>query len=453
MRKLLTRTICFCLIGIFTLYGSLLGQERVQSRRTLLNENIATTDDPRRIPIPQAQQGPEGTLVLTGGRIFDGTGAVVRDGIIVIERNRIKEILPPGSTNWPRDAQVIDVAGKTILPGLIDLHTHITEIIPAIDYDPLHTLIAVERLRYYIESGVTSIRDLSSHGNIPFRLKELVSQNRIPGPRVFSAGQVITGTGGHSTEGRQTFSPLTDSERVADGPDEWRRAVREQFNKGADLIKITNIYSRDEVAAAIKEAHALGLKVAVDAGVHSWSSSWLTGIYYLEWTVEEGVDVVEKLAPRTDETISLMVEKGIESVPIVLNPSTIDQITGSKVSVMELFRKQRSAGIKMGIGLEGGAELLPNRYINELKRFVEGGYTIPEALVAATKTSAEILDMDDKLGTIESGKLADVIVIDGKPDIDLDDLANTDLVVRDGYIVVKDGQIFVPSHVPPGQEQ
>ena len=91
----------------------------------------------------------------------------------------------------------------------------------------------------------------------------------------------------------------------------------------------------------------------------------------------------------------------------------------------------------MGIGLEGGAELLPSRYINELKRFVEGGYTIPEALVAATKTSAEILDMDDKLGTIESGKLADVIVIDGKPDIDLDDLANTDLVVRDGYIVVK----------------
>ena len=107
----------------------------------------------------------------------------------------------------------------------------------------------------------------------------------------------------------------------------------------------------------------------------------------------------------------------------------------------------------MGIGLEGGAELLPDRYINELKRFVEGGYTISEALVAATKTSSEILDMDDKLGTLESGKLADVIVIDGKPDIDLDDLANTDLVIRNGYIVVKDGRIFVPLHVPPGQEQ
>ncbi len=443
MTKLLTRSILFSIVGILTLCDFALGQEKAQDRRTWLNENATTSDDPRRIPIPPDQQGPQGMLVLTGGRIFDGTGTAVRSGTIVIERNKIKEILPSGSTAWPGDAQVIDVSGKTIMPGLIDLHTHITEIIPRINYGPTHTLTAVERLRYYIQSGVTSIRDAASHGDIPFRLKEFVSQNRIPGPRVFAAGQAITSTGGHSTEGRQTFNPLVDSERTVDGPDDWRKAVREQFNKGADLIHIVSMFSREEIASAIEEAHALGIKVGVDAGVHSWSSSWITGMYYLEWAVEEGVDIVEKMAPRTEETIMLMAERGIESIPMILNPTNIDQITLSNVTVMNLFRRQRNVGIKMGIGLEGRPELLPSSYITELKYFVEGKYSIPEALVAATKTSAEILDMDDKLGTIEPGKLADIIVIDGKPDVNLDDLTKTDLVIRDGYVVVKDGQVYV----------
>lgn len=113
----------------------------------------------------------------------------------------------------------------------------------------------------------------------------------------------------------------------------------------------------------------------------------------------------------------------------------------------------RRAGIKMGIGLDVGRNIIsfPGLYIKELKYFVQGGYTIPEALVVATKTSAEILDMGDKLGTIERGKLADIVVIDGKPDVNLDDLANTDLVILDGYIVVKDGRIFVPRHISPDQ--
>ena len=247
-------------------------------------------------------------------------------------------------------------------------------------------------------------------------------------------------------------NPPAESERTVDGRDEWRKAVREQFNNGADLIHIVSMFSREEIAAAIEEAHALGMKVGVDTGVHSWNSSWITGLYYLEWAVETWIDVVEKMAPRTDETIRSMAEKEIASIPIIINPSTIDRITLSNVSVMDLFRKQKNTEIKMGIGLEGRAELLPKSYITELKYFVEGGYTISEAFVAATETSAEILDMGDKLGSIEPGKLADVVVINGKPDVNLDELANTDMVIRDGHIVVENGRIFVPSHVSSGQE-
>lgn len=166
------------------------------------------------------------------------------------------------------------------MPGLIDLHVHTTqgndlqsnapgftsvegEITVSSETD--RALIAAERLRYYIESGITSIRDVAAHGLIPFRLKEWVFRNRLVGPRVFPVGQLITGTGGHGAERKYFSSPFYAMIRIADGPDEWRKAVREQFNKGADAIKLASHFSREEIAAAVDEAHALGFKVCVDA--------------------------------------------------------------------------------------------------------------------------------------------------------------------------------------------
>ncbi len=248
-------------------------------------------------------------------------------------------------------------------------------------------------------------------------------------------------------------NPLVNAERTVDGPNEWRKAVREQYNKGADLISTTNVFSREEIATAVEEAHALGIKVSVDAGVHSWGSSWATGLYYLEWAVEAGVDVVEHMGARTDDTIRLMAKKGIASIPTIRQAETMDQVSAGE-TVLELLRRQRRAGISMGVGSdEGGTDGLPDSYITQLAYLVEAGYSVTDALVAATKTSAEILDMGDKLGTIEPGKLADVTVIDGNPDTDLDDLANVDLVIRDGYIVVMDGRVFVPRHVSTGVDR
>lgn len=428
-----------------------------QERWRFLSPSTQVSDDPRRVPVPPGPRGPAGTLVLRGGRIFDGTGAPAREGTLVIERNKILKILPASSTDWPADAQVIDVHGETVMPGLIDLHTHLTYSAPQDSEEVANspsdeTLRGSERLRYYIESGITSVRDVASNGEVPFRLQAWVSQNRIVGPRVFAAGQFITGIGGHADEGGLDNDPIHGAVREASGPDGWRDAVRTQFRRGADVIKIGSHFSVAEVTAAVQEAHDLGLKVTCDCET-----------FYIRRAVEAGVDMIEHPLPRTDETIRLMAEKGTEADP-TLTPymlifnleggyyySTSRRFTFSEEANFELVRKMKQAGIKLGIGTDLVTDwfrYLPGPYINEMKQFVKLGYTVPQVLAIATKTNAEMLDMGDKLGTLEAGKLADVTVIDGKPDVDLDDVAKVDLVIRDGYVQVKHGQIFVPRHVP-----
>jgi imidazolonepropionase-like amidohydrolase len=431
-------------------------QEKAQDRKKYLDPKTQVSDDPRRIVVKPGPRGPEGTLVLRNGRIFDGTGAPARAGTLVMERNKIVKILPANSTDWPKDAQVVDVSGKTILPGLIDLHTHLTYPLNEEDFgvamnDADATLRGVEKLRYFIESGITSVRDVGSKGDVPFRLKVWVAENRIPGPRVFPAGAFITGEGGHSTENTpDEVIGLMGATRLASGPDDWRQAVREQFHKGADVIKLGSHFSPEEVKAAVTEAHELGLKVTVDAET-----------FYIQRAVEAGADTIEHPLPRSEETIQLMAKKGVAADPTLIPyqiifeewggyfGSTSRRFTFSKDANLEMLKRLRRAGIRCGIGTDlilHWYRYMPGPYIRELKNFVEAGWSVPEALVAATKTNAEILDMDDRLGTLQSGKLADVLVVDGKPDENLDDLAKVDMVIRDGFRVVEGGRVAVTRH-------
>jgi len=431
-------------------------QEKAQDRRRFLDPQTPLSDDPRRTVMKPGPRGPEGTLVLRNGRIFDGTGGPAREGTLIIERNKVVKILPPGSSDWPKDASVIDASGKTILPGLIDLHTHLTyplnqEDIGVAMNDADATLRAVEKLRYFIESGITSVRDVGSMGDVPFRLKVWVAENRVPGPRVFPAGAFITGEGGHSTENTpDEIIGLMGATRLASGPDDWRQAVREQFHKGADVIKLGSHFSAEEVKAAVTEAHELGLKVTVDAET-----------FYIQRAVEAGADTIEHPLPRSEETIQLMAKKGVAADPTLIPyqiifeewggyfGSTSRRFTFSKEANLEMLKRLRKAGIKCGVGTDlilHWYRYMPGPYIRELKNLVEAGWSVPEALVAATKTNAEILDMDDRLGTLQPGKLADVLVVDGRPDENLDDLAKVDLVIRDGYRVVEGGHLGVPRH-------
>ena len=458
------RTTALVAVILLSVAWSATAQVPRTERRKWLDPKTTVTDDPRRVPVPAGSFGPQGTLVLRGGRIWDGTGAAARPGTIVMTRNHITAILPAASTDWPKEARVIDVTGKTVMPGLIDLHTHIDYRMPGNSDARAWSrsdgaLRGVERLRYYIESGITSLRDTGSDGETPFLLKEWLNEGRLVGPRIFAAGSVISGKGGHGAEVDIEGGRPLPASREASGPADWREAVREQFRKGADFIKVTSHYTDEEIKAAVDEAHDLGLKITADAET-----------FYIERAVRAGIDMIEHPLPRTDETIRLMAEKGVQSDPTLIPYSIIFRLNGgyfgstsrrftfSDSANFALVKKLKDAGVTLGIGTDlvfDWYQYLPWPYHEELRRFVKLGYSVPEVLGIATRVNAQMLDMGDKLGTLEVGKLADVLVVAGSPDQKLEDIANVDIVIRDGRIQVQGGQIVYPHHVttpPPGSE-
>ena len=447
IRRSLVATVLVAISGM-----PLLAQDRAVDRRRFLAPTSETTDDPRRVLVGRGPRGPDGSIVLTGGRLFDGTGAPAREMNLVIERNKITRVVAPGSTNWPAGARIIDVKGMTVMPGLIDLHTHLTDgqiatIPPALVDDMADGILrGIERMRFYIESGITTARDVASLDGI-FRLKAWVSDHRLTGPRIFAAGRFITGPGGHSAEGLGS-APDQGNFRIANGADDWRKAVREQFDRGADFIKVGSHFSRDEIKAAVEEAHALGLKVTCDCET-----------FYIDWAVDAGVDMIEHPLPRTDEVIQKMAAKGVASDPTLIPyiyifdddggyfGSTSRRFTFGKEANVDVLRRLKKAGVTLGVGTDLVTDWfrrLPAPYILELKNLVSVGLSIPEVLGIATKTNAMLLDMDDKLGTLEVGKLADVLVVRGNPDTNLDDLTRVEWVIRDGEVVVQGGTAVMP---------
>ena len=393
--------------------------------------------------------------MLRGGRVFDAVSRDTRPGSVVIEGNLIKAVLAPQVETWSADAQVIDITGKTVMPGLIDMHVHLTYPDPDTPIDEQASegsgvLRGERNLRYYIESGFTSVRDMNGVSKAPYLLAEWSDANAIPAPRVFTGGHIITGTGGHATERPVAANHGPEFAWEVDGPDAWRAAVRKTFKEGASVIKIASHFSADEVAAAVDEAHLLGLKVACDCET-----------IYTAMAVKAGVDTIEHPLPRTDGTIADMVAHKTGAIPTLqVYQNVFDQSGGyygstsrrfsmSGQANFDLFKKMKAAGVVMGVGTDtiGGAHrFVPTMYIAELKWFVKGGYSIPEALKAATITNAKLLDMDDKLGSLQPGKLADVIVVDGRPDENLDDLQKIDIVVKDGRLLVRAGQVVIPRH-------
>ncbi|HIK99006.1 MAG TPA: amidohydrolase family protein [Dehalococcoidia bacterium] len=434
--------------------------DQVNDRSAYYQPGTETTNDLRRVPMPPGFGDPAGAILVRNARLFDGTGVPARPATILIEGSRISKIVSSEQgLALPEDVQIIDADGKTVMPGLIDLHTHMTYLErPGLagpvseDSQSDAALRGVERMRYFVESGITSVRDVGSHGMAPFQLKLWQYLGRIPGPRMFVAGQLIVGAGGHGTESFtfHTAPEYPDSHVYeATGADEFRAAVRLQFKRGADLIKLASHFNAEEVKAVVDEAHMLGLRVTVDSET-----------IFTDMAVAAGVDCVEHPLPRSDATIRLMAKQGTCAI-VTLVPyqyildtggyffSTSRRFTLSNETMFAMARKMKDAGVKLGVGTDVFYALyksLPEPYIQELRNFVQLGFSPSEALVAATRTNSEILGMSDRLGTAEEGKLADLIIVDGRPDENLDDLRKIDIVLLNGTVVVQDGRIFIPRH-------
>lgn len=449
--------VCGCLMTC-----AAFAQSKPYDRSQYIKPGTVLSDDVRGTPVPPGLYAPSGSILIENARLFDGTGAPVRTVSILIERNIIKEIGP--SITAPEGARAIDAEGRTVMPGLIDLHTHLTYVDKFGEPPELTSesqadaaLRGAERLRIYAESGITSVRDTGSHGMAPFRLKDWVVKGRIAGPRIFAVGQVIVGEGGHGTEnfvmGRTAPEYDQSIAREAVGPDDWIKAVREQFKRGADAIKLASHYSPEEIKAAVDEAHRLGLPVTVDSET-----------IFTKMAVDAGVDSVEHPLPRSDETIKLMAEKDIASVLTIVPYQFIIKLAGGYFGstsrrftltediMFEQARKMKEAGVKLGVGTDlivDWVTYMPTPYMQELHNFERIGYSPSEALQAATRTNAEILGMGSRLGTIEVGKLADIIIVDGKPDEELNALENIETVIIGGRLIVHEARIVFPApHTP-----
>jgi len=436
----------------------LAGAERQHDLRQ--RPGTTTTDDPRRVPIPPRDRSKDPVLVMKGGTLIDGTGAdPVPDAVVVLQGNRIVEAGAASAVRVPDTThRVIDVTGSWILPGLIDLHIHFTQQ-RGDDFQLYRDSPAAAAIRgvllssQLIDGGITAVRDVGTLDDVALKIKEAAQRHMIDAPRVFWAGKLIGSRGGHGDEITETASgrprPIEGSgrHRVASGPGDWRLAVREQIRMGSDLIKLTAPFTKDEVAAAIDEAHMLGIRVTADAFGD-----------YVTWAAEAKIDAIEHPLAIPDAAIAAMAKNGTAFVPTMTafyNPTKIGypsahippgafyytmsrRFSMTHEDNMATLRKARAAGIKVGIGTDIPFEndrRYPSDYFQEIRFFKEAGYTNKEILTIATKGGGEILGIPDKLGTLEKGKLADLLVVGGDPLHDIENLRKTRLVIADGRVL------------------
>lgn len=419
-----------------------------------------TTDDGRRIPIPPIDRSREPILVLTGGTLIDGRGgAPIANAVVVTQGDRILAAGPAESTPVPANAaRTIDATGMFVMPGLIDLHIHFTQQrgpnMGAYSDSPAAAAIRGTALAsQLVDAGITAARDVGTMDDVALRIKEAVDRGIIRGPRVLWSGRIISSTSGHGDEvtstatGRQKPG-LGGASHGNNGPWEWRAAVREQIRVLADWIKLGAPGDQEEIAAAIDEAHSLGVPVAID----SYGK-------YTDWAIAAGVDTLEHPLDMSDQAVPLMKKHGTAFVPTIgafdnlleggyptagiptggfyhthSRRFVIDQGDHLK-RVREAFR----AGVPIGVGTDIPFEnevRYPDAYFRELDYLHQAGMSNADVLASATRVGATIMRMGDKLGTVEPGKIADLLVVGANPLADLKNLRAVRYVVADGKVVV-----------------
>lgn len=382
--------------------------------------------------------------VLRNATLFDGTGAPPRAGVdVLLADGRIAAI---GGGASPRaDAEVVDLGGRWLMPGIIDCHVHLTfngdpdevsgaPTVPA----PILGWNASENARRTLEAGITTVRDLGARDAVNILLRNQIAAGKLPGPRVRAVGAAICMTGGHGWWiGRQ-----------ADGADEIRKAVREQLRAGADAIKLIATggvmtpgvdprspqLTEEELCAGVEEAH----KAFVRVGAHAQATAGIKN------AIRAGVDSIEHGIYLDDEAIALMKERGTFLVPTLVAPENIsrygiaagipaymvEKSDRAREAHRESFRKALRAGVRIAMGTDAGTPFNRHgRNAEEIALMVACGMSPTEALLAATRHAADLLDILADTGTIEPGKAADLLIVDDDPLMDIRILCTPEKIV------------------------
>jgi len=409
------------------------------------------------------------TIALKAARMFDGKSkALITNAVVIVEGDKI---IDAGSNlPIPQGAQVIDLGDATLSPGFMDAHTHLTadfsgnynqRRLQEVDLNVSEqAIIATTHARATIEAGFTTVRDLGSRfvGSKEFvdvALRNAINHGVVPGPRMLVATYGIGATGGHfdPTAGFRDmlFGREPDySEGIADGPDAIRKAVRFEIKNGADVIKAavsggvlsltdevdTPQFTPPEIAALVDETHRLRKKVAVHCH----------GDQAAKDAIEAGVDSIEHGSFLKPETLQLMKTKGTWLVPTLMAtewilgkldsypPALQAKAKAAGAARTEMFRNAVKLGLKIGFGTD--AAVYPHGMnAKEFKLMVDLGMPPIEALRAATAANAELFGLSAKVGTLEKGKLADIVAIPGDPTADITATERVSFVMKEGKIV------------------
>lgn len=404
-------------------------------------------------------------LALINATLYDGVASASQpETTVLIEGERIVEVGPSATIVVPPDAETVDVAGRMILPGLIDLHNHctwqhhfenpVTRTFRSPRSDVYLALAAVPKLEEALSAGLTTLRDCGSVGETIYDLRDAIGEGLIVGPQLHVAGQVIEPTGGpHPTEPRTIIE--------ADGVDAVRAAVRRQLKRGADFIKvaINNAeWTEDELGAAVDEAHRRGVKVACHV-VFAPS---------VKMAIAAGVDSLEHARSVDDEDARKMADLGISLVAVVsgmrdklpigeaylehtlLSPelrrnveATLEHSRPLIEAQPALIESALNAGVMIGAGTDRTGAYGQDPFadiVRELEVLVDLGVPTDLAIKSATSTAASIMGVDQTVGTVVSGRLADLIVVDGNPLTDIGTLRNIVHVIKRGEVVVSPAQ-------------
>ncbi len=421
----------------------------------------ASAQDTSIVPLPASGKG---VVVIKAARMIDGTGRpAIQDAAVVITDNLITAAGPAGQLSIPAGARVIDLGDATLLPGFIDSHTHVIgrilgdpmgQTAAVKDYDSFGAILGTRNANNILLAGFTTIRNLGAPNFDDMALRKAINEGWIPGPRMIAAGSAIGITGGHCDE--NGFKPgLFDKgieNGIANGPEEVRAAVRYQVKYGADVIKTcatggvlsegdavgATQYTYEELKALVDEAHKLERKVAAHAH----------GTEGIKIAVRAGVSSIEHGSFLDEEGARMMAEYGTYLVPTLMAGEQVEKLAKSGVlkgliaekalaaaaAMRNGIRTAKRNNVKIALGTDS-AVIPHGTNGHEFTLMVEwGGLTPMESIVAGTMSAATLLGWDKRVGSLETGKFADIVAVPGDPLKDIHSMEKVRFVMKNGVV-------------------